>query len=145
MGRELVAKSVAFYRQTLKWAWTREEVQENTSRTKVLYFIVLYGSWFALMISVGVVLQFAGFTRVARSIWFFGVGFSAFMASIDIAWETATYLYARWDERTPDTDTGPDRELAWNLRPPRDVWIGFLVTTIALIVLIMINQLLLTL
>lgn len=127
---------VDLLRETARWAWVREEVQGTTSGRKVLYFIVLYGGWFAVMIVAGVVLQLAGYTAAASAIWVFGIGFSAFMASIDIAWEAMSYLFERRDQRAETTSAdGPPRELARDLRPARDTWVGFVVTVAALLVL----------
>lgn len=142
MGRGLLRKSVGLYRRTLRWTWTRREVQETTSREKVTYFVVLYGSWFVVMIGIALALGTAGFTDAASAIWIFGIGFSAFMASVDIAWETVTYLFERRDERSAPQDAiGPQRELARNLHPARDTWVGFVITVVALLVLFGIYQL----
>lgn len=112
---------VNFLRETARWAWVREEVQGATSKRKILYFTVLYGGWFAVMLAAGVVLRMAGYTTAASAIWVFGIGFSAFMASIDIAGEAMSYLFERRDQRTETTSaTGPQRELARDLRPARD-------------------------
>lgn len=142
MGRGWLRKTASLYLDSIRWAWTGAEIQDSSSRDKVWYFVLLYGSWFVLMLGAAWVLETFGQPEIAAGIWVFGIGFSAFMASIDIAWETMTYLLEQREERAePQAASSPQRELAWNLRPARDSWVGFVVTVIALTVLIGILQL----
>lgn len=128
---------VAILGETLRWAWSRDEVHQPTTRRKVLYFVILYGGWFVIMTALGIILELSGHPAAASGVWFFGFWFSAFIASIDIAWESITYLLERRDERVEvKPESGPTRELARDLRPVRDTWVGFVVTVIALAVLI---------
>lgn len=128
---------MSLIRETLRWAWLRDEVQETSSAKKVVYFVVLYGGWFALMLGAGLVLQLAGYAEAASGVWFFGVGFSAFMASIDIAWEAVSYFIEhRGQDAAPAAAAGPGRELAPDFRLARDTWVGFIVTVVALLLLL---------
>lgn len=142
MGR--LGDTLNLYRETLRWAWTRSEVQKRTSRQKILYFFVIYGSWLVLMVGIGLVLHVTGYTSYASGFWYFGIGFSLFMMAVDIAWEAVTFVLERREERAePAPDAGSQRELAPDFHVERDTWVGFFVTVIALIVLVGIFQLIL--
>lgn len=141
-----LASVVDLYRETIRWAWLRDEVQETATREKVLYFVVLYGSWFVVMLGVGLALQAGGYASAAEGVWFFGIWFSAFMAAIDVAWEGLGYLLERRDERAgPRPEPDSRRELGRDLRPARDTWVGFVVTVVALVMLFLSYELVLAL
>lgn len=135
MGTDAARRAVGLVRRAARWAWVREEVQETSTREKVLNFIVLYAGWFGLLVAAGLGLELAGYGAAASALWLFGVWFSAFMAAVDIAWEGLRFVADRRDDRT-DGREGPTRELAPTVRPDRDTWIGFVVTVIALVVLV---------
>lgn len=137
MGSDVARRAVGLVRRAVRWAWVRDEVQATSTREKVLYFVVLYAVWFGLLVAAGLGLGLAGYGDAAAAVWFFGVWFSAFMAAVDIAWEGLRYVADRRDDRIdgPDRD-GPTRELAPTVRVDRDTWIGFVVTVVALVVLV---------
>lgn len=119
--------------ETLRWAWTRDESHQPTSRRKVLYFAVMYGSWLSVVVSAGIVFELVGNAEAAEGIWLFGVGFSIFMGVVDIAWEAINHLTAAREESGRAITLGGGGELSATLRIQDDTWIGFLVTFFALI------------
>jgi len=133
MGPGLARKSLDLLGETLRWAWTRDERQEHSSRRKVLYFTVLYGSWFLIVVAAGVILEIAGYAGAAGSIWLFGVGFSVFVGVIDIVWESFKLATANRGESGVTLTLGSGNELSRSFRMEDDTWIGFIVTFAALI------------
>ncbi len=126
--------------ETLHWAWTRDESHQPNNLRKVLYFLVLYGGWFILMILVGLALEFGGYPDAASGLWLFGIGFSAFMAAVDMTWEFSKHLLRNQSEGGV-IEIGSNRELGPHIRVAADTWIGFIVTVVALLVLLIAYQL----
>lgn len=122
-------------KRAIHWVWTRDEVDQDTSRDRVLFMAVLYGTFFALVLLAGGVLLRLGRPTVAIGFWYFGIPFSAFVGAVAISWEA---LRLRYDRRSTGAGrrSKPERDLAPDLALSRDTKIGFVVTFIGLAALL---------
>lgn len=127
--------------RTAAWAWNRDETGRQVTKQTVGYTVIMYSLAFAVTVTIGVVLSVYGYRGVGLSLLIFGTWFTGFMGSVNIVWEWLKYREQNRDKSTDRQETGPDRELApeFSVRP--DTWIGFIVTIIALISLVLAYQL----
>lgn len=131
-----MAESIlALCKRAAHWAWTRDEVDQETSRDRVLFISVMYVTVFVLVLVAGAVsLQF-GHRSAGLGFWYFGLTFTGFIGAVAISWELLRYRSDRRTDRTP-ARAGPDRDLAPDLHVSRDTKIGFIVTLCGLAALL---------
>lgn len=123
--------------RTIEWAWERDEVGQPSTRQTVAYTITLYVIALSLIVVSGVVLSYLGFEAAAFSLLIFGIWFTAFMGVVNIGWEWLKY---RSDDRRSgrsQAPTGPERELAPDIKIDVDTKIGFIVTVAGLLSLLL--------
>lgn len=124
--------------RTVAWAWSRDEVGAEATRATVLYTVVMYVIALGLITFTGVVFTLAGYEATGFGFLLFGIGFTSFIGSITIGWELLKYRSAaRADDPDESPDEGSRRELAPDLRLAEDTKIGFVLTMVGLIALIL--------
>lgn len=126
--------------RTAAWAWNRDETGREATRQTVIYTVTMYSVALGLTLAVGIGLSVYGNRAAGFSLLIFGTWFTAFMGSVNIVWEWLKYREQN-RENTKQEDTGPERELAPDFSIKPDTWIGFVVTIIALITLVLAYQL----
>lgn len=125
-------------KRTVAWAWSRDEVGAEATRATVLYTAVMYAVALVLITLTGVLFTVAGYTAAGFGFLLFGIGFTSFIGSINIGWELLKYRSAtRAYDSDESPDDGPQRELAPDLRLAEDTKIGFVLTVVGLIVLVL--------
>lgn len=122
--------------RTARWAWERDEVDRTTSLATIKYTLVLYAVVLGIITGASGVFTMLGYRELSISIWIFGILFTSFIGAINVSWEALRYWTDRRATRSGPGDTGPDRELAIGFRVAEDTKIGFVVTVIALVVLV---------
>ena len=118
--------------RTIRWAWTRDEVNPPTNEETLRYTITMYVVALALIVATGVVLSQLGYGTLSFSLLLFGIWFTTFIGVVNIGWEWLRYRYERREAESPTEPTGPRRELAPDIRIDPDTKIGFLVTIVAI-------------
>lgn len=120
--------------RTARWAWTRDETDRTVTRETVINTTSMYAVTFLGMIVLGFVVARVGYTTAGVMVWIFGLAYTAFIGSMEIAWELLEYL----DD--PESESGsteqPGRELSPGVSISNDVKFGFIVTVIALVTLL---------
>lgn len=133
----MIDEVVAALVRAARWAWTRDEVDQQSTATRVLFIVLSYGGLLVLVLLAGGVLARYGLRTAAFGLWLFGISFTAFVGSVNVAWEVLSYWYERRESRADGrVDRGPQRELAPGLHLARDTKIGFLATVLGLLVLV---------
>lgn len=120
--------------RTVRWAWTRDETDRSVTRETVVNTIAMYAVTFLGMIVLGFVVARAGYTTAGVMVWIFGTAYSAFIGSMEIAWELLEYLDESEGESAATEQQA--RELSPGVTISNDVKFGFIVTVIALVTLL---------
>lgn len=129
-------RGASLVRRTVAWAWTRDEVAAETTRATVLYTVVMYATALLLITLTGVLLTVSGYETTGFGFLLFGIGFTSFIGAINIGWELLKYRSDSRDEADEPPDDGPQRALAPDLRLAEDTKIGFVLTVVGLVVLV---------
>jgi hypothetical protein len=120
--------SKSLLQRTLRWAWTRDEVNPPTTRETLRYTVTMYVVTLGLIIVTGVVLSQLGYGTLSFSLLLFGIWFTTFIGVVNIGWEWMRYRYEVREAESPTEPSGPQRELAPDIRIDPDTKIGFIVT-----------------
>lgn len=137
MRPDLLDSALCVLGRTARWAWVRDEVDQTTSKDKILFTVVMYAGVLALFVLAGGVLIRFQYRAVAFGFWVFGISFTGFLGSVNIAWEVMKYRDARRDARSDErTDASPPRQFAPGIRASRETKIGFVATVLGLVVLV---------
>lgn len=126
----------ALIQRTLRWAWTRDEVNPPTTRETLRYTVTMYVVALALIIATGVALSQLGYGTFSFSLLLFGIWFTTFIGVVNIAWEWMRYRYEVREAESPSEPEEPQRELAPDINIDPDTKIGFIVTVAGILSLI---------
>lgn len=128
--------SKSLLERTLRWAWTRDEVNPPTNEETLRYTVTMYVVVLALIVATGAVLSQLGYGTFSFSLLLFGIWFTTFIGAINIGWEWLRLRYERREAESPTERAGPQRELAPDIRIDPDTKIGFVVTVVGILSLI---------
>lgn len=121
-------------RATLRWGWTREEVDQTISAEQFVFSAVLYGGMAVVSVVAGAVLWLQGDEETAIVAWIVLLGLTGMFGTIALGWTGLVLVTDRMrGEEAPDP--GPRRDLAPDLTVARDTKISFVVTVILLALL----------
>lgn len=136
MRPDVLDAALAALGRTARWAWVRDEVDQTTSKDKILFTVVMYTAVLGLFVLAGGVLIRFQYRAVAFGFWVFGISFTGFLGTVNVAWEVMKFRGARRDALARErTDPSPGRQFAPGLRVSRDTKIGFVATVLGLVVL----------
>ena len=114
--------------RTLRWAWTRDEVNPPTTRETLRYTVTMYVVTLGLIIATGVTLAQLGYGTFSFSLLLFGIWFTTFVGVVNIGWEWLRYRREVREAESPTEPSEPTRELAPDITIHPDTKIGFIVT-----------------
>lgn len=120
--------SKSLLQRTLRWAWTRDEVNPPTTRETLRHTVTMYVVVLAIIIATGAVLSRFGYGTFSFSLLLFGIWFTTFIGVVNIGWEWMRYRHEVREAESPTEPTEPKRELAPDISIDPDTKIGFIVT-----------------
>jgi hypothetical protein len=110
-------------------------VGQATTRETVRYTVVTYTVALVLITVGGGAAIALGYRTLGVAFLVFGIWFTAFIGSVNIGWELFKYRATNRPAASA-ADDGPGRELAPDIRLAVDTKIGFVVTVLGLVVLV---------
>lgn len=143
-------------KRTMKWAWTRDEVNGSATKQSVLDTTTLYVVGFLALLSLALALWLLGSEAAAVTVAVFGLAYTVYVGTIAIGWEVVRYLvngndsgpakrrriYDPYGTAVPSPPSVVHRSIRSKSLPvSKETKIGFLVTIMALLIVIGFHQL----
>lgn len=122
--------------RTLRWAWERDEAGQPATRETIRHTVTMYVVGLVLIVVTGVVLSQLGYGTFSSSLLLFGIWFTTFIGVVNVSWEWLQYRHEAREQAASTEPTGPQRELAPDIRIDPDTKIGFLVTLAGILSLV---------
>lgn len=120
-------------RRTVRWAWTRDEVDAPTTRETLRYTVAMYAGALAMVVAAGAALSRLGYGTLSFSLLLFGIWFTTFVGVVNVGWEWMRYRYEAREAASPTEPSEPTRELAPDISIDPDTKIGFVATVAGLL------------